>query len=407
MHVLIVADGRSPTTRSWVRMVSQLGHRITLISTFHCGPVEGVEADLCMPVGFSSLVGSTAGSGNLKSPRSEVIRKVISSFRSFFLAGRHRLGPLTLNYYGPRFNRLVQQIKPDVVHALRIPFEGMLASHTPAGIPLIVSIWGNDLTLHASGSAMMDRLTRQTLLRTDALFADTNRDLRMAKDWGFDATRPGLVVPGGGGINLAEIRSAVASDPEGVVKDLLDLCDNDHNLVLNPRGFRTGSVRNDTFFDAIPLVLKRHPGVIFACAAMESQPEALRYVHRLNLEGNVILLPRLPQKGLWQLFNRSQMSISISQHDGTPNSLLEAMACDCFPIAGDLESIREWITPGVNGLLVEPDKPQALADAIFLALEDSGLRRRATAQNARLVAERASADLIREKIKDSYLAFGK
>jgi hypothetical protein len=35
------------------------------------------------------------------------------------------------------------------VHALRIPFEGMLGSYTPAGIPFVAATWGNDLTLHA------------------------------------------------------------------------------------------------------------------------------------------------------------------------------------------------------------------------------------------------------------------
>ena len=33
-------------------------------------------------------------------------------------------------------------------------------------------------------------------------------------------------------------------------------------------------------------------------------------------------------------------------HDGTPNTLLEGMACGCLPVAGDLDSIREWLKPG-------------------------------------------------------------
>jgi glycosyltransferase involved in cell wall biosynthesis len=65
------------------------------------------------------------------------------------------------------------------------------------------------------------------------------------------------------------------------------------------------------------------------------------------------------------------------------------MACGCFPVAGDLESIREWITPGVNGLLFDPGDPCSLADAILLALEQTDLRLRARQQNARLISERA------------------
>jgi hypothetical protein len=47
--------------------------------------------------------------------------------------------------------KLAAEIKPDIVHALRIPFEGMLATAAQLPIPLAVTIWGNDLTLHAAG----------------------------------------------------------------------------------------------------------------------------------------------------------------------------------------------------------------------------------------------------------------
>jgi glycosyltransferase involved in cell wall biosynthesis len=67
------------------------------------------------------------------------------------------------------------------------------------------------------------------------------------------------------------------------------------------------------------------------------------------------------------------MVVSPNIHDGTPNSLLEGIACGCFPIAGDLESIREWITHGKNGLLVDPNNAQSIADAILIALEREDL----------------------------------
>jgi glycosyltransferase involved in cell wall biosynthesis len=65
------------------------------------------------------------------------------------------------------------------------------------------------------------------------------------------------------------------------------------------------------------------------------------------------------------------------------------MACGCFPVAGDIESLREWITPGLNGLLIDPRDPQSLAEAILQALEDSDLRARAENHNTDLIAERA------------------
>jgi glycosyltransferase involved in cell wall biosynthesis len=65
------------------------------------------------------------------------------------------------------------------------------------------------------------------------------------------------------------------------------------------------------------------------------------------------------------------------------------MASGCFPVAGDLESIREWIKPAQNGLLVDPSDPQSIADAILIGLEREDLRREAAGLNAELIAARA------------------
>ena len=212
------------------------------------------------------------------------------------------------------------------------------------------------------------------------------------------ADRPTLVVPGNGGIDLAEL-DRVRPGSSDTFSNLLPA---GVPLVVNPRGLRPAYVRNDVFFQAIPLVLQHRPEVFFVCPSMEGQSEALGWVQRLNLKKNVRLLPYLPQSQLWELFARAEISASISTHDGTPNTLLEAMACGCFPVVGDLEALREWITPGVNGLLIEPGKPQALAEALLLALDQPALRARAAEINRRLVCERAEVGVVREKLKAFY-----
>ena len=110
----------------------------------------------------------------------------------------------------------------------------------------------------------------------------------------------------------------------------------------------------------------------------------------------------LPQAQVWDLFQRADISVSVSMHDGTPNTLLEAMACGCFPIVGDIESLREWITPGMNGLLVEPDKPQALAEASCWPLTIPELRTAAAEINQKLIRERAEVNLVRAQMQIFY-----
>jgi hypothetical protein len=356
-----------------------------------------------LPVAFGSFAGSQAGSGAANPPAAnQGPRRMVARFRGLFMSGRNLLGPLTAAYYGRRLARMVENLRPDLVHALRLPFEGMMAGYIPAGVPLAVSIWGNDLTFHARSNAIMGNLTRRTLSRAQGLAADTDRDLRLARWWGFTEQGPTLRVPGSGGVNLAEIerirftRYDLLTDflPAGVP------------LVVNPRGFRPGSVRNDVFFAAIPLVLQRRPETAFVCPAMAGQPEALQALQKYTLKGKLHLLPHLQQNHLWDLFVRASVMVSISQHDGTPNSLLEAMSCGCFPVAGDIESTREWITPGVNGLLVEPSSVQGTAEAILTALDNPALRTKAAESNSRIIRQRAEVGVVREKIREFYAQFG-
>lgn len=388
MKLLLIADGRSPITQRWIKAITPFGARILLVSTFPCTPIPGAELVAVLPVAFARQAGSQAGGSS-----TSLIKKTVSALRPLLAKVRHQLGPYTLGHYQKELLELIHSLQPDVVHALRIPYEGMLASVTPTRIPLLISTWGNDLTLHANANTLMGRLTRQTLLRADGLLSDTAIDVTRAAEWGFDPAKASLVVVGNGGLDLEELQEAVKG-----VKPA------DPPQIINPRGIRS-YVRTDTFFQAIPLVLKRHPQVQFVCTSMANQKEALDWVTKLGIEANVRLLGYLSQHELWQETARSLASVSISTHDGTPNTLLEAMALGCLPICGDLPSIREWITPGQNGLLVPADNPAALAEAICRATEDTVLRSTAAKLNKTKIGQNAALASTRSKIAEFYTQF--
>jgi glycosyltransferase involved in cell wall biosynthesis len=115
----------------------------------------------------------------------------------------------------------------------------------------------------------------------------------------------------------------------------------------------------------------------------------MEWLYANHLNHAVEFLPKVPRPQLAELFRQADLAVSPSEHDGTPNTLLEAMACGCLPIAGDIESLREWITSGENGLLFDPGDPDALAKAILEGIENASLRERAAKTNARLIADRA------------------
>lgn len=143
MRLLFVADGRSPTALSWLRYWLENKHEVHLVSTYPCDQPPGVESFHVLPVAFGGLAGGRAPA----TPGG-----ALSALRGLLLPLRYVLGPASLPLHQRQFRRLVESICPEIVHALRIPYEGMLGCVTPLGIPLLVSIWGNDITLHARRS---------------------------------------------------------------------------------------------------------------------------------------------------------------------------------------------------------------------------------------------------------------
>lgn len=400
-HLLIVADGRSPTTLSWINNILTLDLEISLISTFPCQQPPGITHFHILPVAFSKFSTRDIQKTRLRHQQKSVsgIKRMVRKFAPVFQILRYSLGPLTLQKYAQSLRQIVQDIQPDLIHALRIPFEGMLASSNPDNIPFLVSTWGNDLTLHAKGSILMRRHTRRCLQRADGLISDTHRDIRLAKDWGFDADAPTLVVPGSGGVDLDAIqRSAGFNESQYNIPLQGD-------WVVNPRGIRPGSVHQEAFIAAIPMVLAKHPDTLFLCPGLAGKEQIIKKVEKSGISEKTFLLPRLSQRDVWGLMKRSSLFISPSSHDGTPNTLLEAMACGCFPIAGDIESLREWIDPGVNGYLVDPRNPESLAEAIIKALEFPELRVKAARHNMKLIQTQADRRTTIPKIQNFYNRF--
>ena len=383
MRILFIADGRSPTALNWIGYFIGQGHEVHLASSYSEKPELNLASLHVIPIAFSQFAGTI--SGEEPKVRGRLIKKVLTTnMRTRF---RQWFGPFTLLRAARTLQNVLKETQLDLIHALRIPFEGMLTALAKPQAPLVVSVWGNDFTLHARTTPLMTHYTRKAVRRADALITDCQRDMRLARQWGFPEERSSIVLPGGGGIQLD-----IFYPPEQPVSE---------PVVINPRGLRV-YVRNDTFFKAIPLVLAQRPETRFLCPAMQGEPQADKWVSALGIRDLVELLPRQNRQGMAEFFRQAMVVVSLSEHDGTPNSLLEGMACGCFPVAGGIESIRELITHGENGLLIDPGDPHALAQAILTALDDTELRGQAHSHNANLIKERAEYGAVMKKAEEFY-----
>jgi glycosyltransferase involved in cell wall biosynthesis len=150
------------------------------------------------------------------------------------------------------------------------------------------------------------------------------------------------------------------------------------------------------------MVLEVIPEAVYFCIGMAGDPTAEGWIQRLEIQSSVRLLPYLTKPEVADVFRRAVVSVSPSEHDGTPNSFLEAIACGVFPISGDIASLREWIKPGENGFLVDPGDPQDLASATIAAILDEDLRASASTVNQQLIDDRAEREIVGERARRFY-----
>jgi glycosyltransferase involved in cell wall biosynthesis len=98
---------------------------------------------------------------------------------------------------------------------------------------------------------------------------------------------------------------------------------------------------------------------------LETLADALNVRESVEFLGTSHDIPRLLQDS-WAF-------VLPSRWEGMPNALLEAMACALPCVATRVSGSEDVIEQGSNGLLVEPDRPQQLAYALRLLIEDHQL----------------------------------
>jgi glycosyltransferase involved in cell wall biosynthesis len=413
LRITLVADARSPIAHSWFEAVVASGHLIQVLSTYPASklPVPGSLVVLpTLPAAVSRLgPGYSLSSRRLVSLTQRRLRRAgipaspAKRSRSDSLAatayGECRLSAEMLfrHAVGSAARAALDDFRPDLVHALRIPYEAMLIAPTMRSRtePFLVSTWGNDLTLWAANSWAHRQLTRSVLRHADRLHADCERDIALARELGYRG--PSVVAPGSGGIDVGKLLAAGSSRR---AREVLRAPD-DAPIIFNPRSYRP-YVRNDVFFAALPAVVRCFPDAIAVTIGMEKNTSFQAYASALGVRDRVRFLPAQNREGMADLFCAATVTVSPSTHDGTPNTVLEAMTCGSFPIVGDLPSLREWIEPGVNGLVVDANDPAALSSAMITGLRDNSLRTRASTLNRTIIGERASREAVRPALERFY-----
>jgi glycosyltransferase involved in cell wall biosynthesis len=122
----------------------------------------------------------------------------------------------------------------------------------------------------------------------------------------------------------------------------------------------------------------------------------------LGIGGRTIFHGEVPYAALPRVLAEADIYVSMPITEGVSASLLEAMACGCFPIVTDLPANRDWIVDGETGCLVPSGDWKRLACSLTAASVDPSMRARAAHRNRALVESRASLSVNIGRFVDVY-----
>jgi glycosyltransferase involved in cell wall biosynthesis len=296
-----------------------------------------------------------------------------------------------------RLADLIKKLKPDIVHSLQMQGPSYLtleAKHILEQERItfpkwIYSSWGSDIYLFASQSEHLDKIT-SVLDATDYLITDCERDISLARQYGFRGEVLG-VFPTGGGFEVEKqqraIQRPVAQRRTIALKGIM----------------RSESVGRATValeaFGKCADVLVGHKVVIYS-ADGETLSKAASIKETTGID--IDLLPQTTHDEFVRFLGGTKLSIALNISDGTPNTMLESMMMGAFPIQSDTVSTREWIEHGVNGLLVDPDNADNVANAIRRVIDNDSLLETAATANQAMIREKLQRERLGEEVVEIY-----
>lgn len=393
MRLAFIADSRSDHTRNWLRYFVGIGDDVLLLSTFAGPEIYGVKSYV-LP-GLFRVRNTLIKGAHVSSEK----RK--SGMLRFALRSGHGKAVYSVWQQGRALDLLLQvkhaqavlrEFHPALVHALRIQNEGYVGGLAKYH-PLIMSSWGSDLAYIAKKYPVDRILTRLVTRKVDAFSADCLRDIRLAHVYGLPTTALTRCFPGNGGIDRTLFHPGN-----------LDLRAR-NRIILYTRGY-SPFARIDTLLEAFKIMLIRESGYLTQLVLLvprEVMPVVDSMRQKLDLSTlSIQVRPLVSREEMVHLLQSAALIVSPMESDGIPNSMLEAIACGAFPVMSDLESIREWITHGQNGLLFNPNNPEELAACLEEALDNVPMRKTAQELNAQLINDRADYVKVMPQVREFY-----
>ncbi|HQF13944.1 MAG TPA: glycosyltransferase [Thermogutta sp.] len=398
MRILFVAVGGSIHTARWIDQLTDRGWDLHLFPTelYHLRPeLKGVTIhDVEDPRRWAGQPGVTLHD-----------RFYAAFGRDWALPfGRYRASQW-ITWWQTQFAnqawrlaRLIDRLRPDIVHSLGLHLGGYLtlAAREECRKPFptwVVTNWGSDLFLFGRLTEHKERLAK-VLNTADYYWCECQRDVELAKSWGVPSERILPTVPAPGGFDIEQAEKLRTPGPTS------------SRRVITVKGYQDWAGRALVAFQALRGCSDLLAGYRIAVYTGGRDPEPVRIAGELlsqDLDIPVTFVPpRTPHEAMLRLHGQSRISIGLSISDSIAISLLEAMLMGSFPIQSNTGAAYEWIEDGKTGLIVPPEDPHAVTEAIRRALWEDHLVDSASAINQQVIAERCERRKIAQCVVSTY-----
>ena len=357
MRVLIVAMSESIHTARWLSQIDDQGWDIHLFPSIDYGLVHCEMKNI--------IVYHSAYGKQRTNDRSVKIRGVPLFYHPAAVLGRRLIKKLIPNYRTIQLNHLIGKIKPDIIHSLEIQHAGYLTLQAKKIAkdkfpPWIVTNWGSDIYLFGRLSEHEHKI-REVLAACNYYSCECQRDVSLARAYGFK----GRVLP--------VFPNTSGFDPEIVSRFRQPGPTSSRRLIML-KGYQHWAGRGLVGLRALERcvdLLKGYEVVIYS-----GSPDVLiaaELFQKSTYIPTTIFSKEAPHDDILSMHGRARISIGLSISDAISTSLLEALVMGSFPIQSWTSCADEWIQDGKTGILVPPEDPEIVEQAIRRALNSDEL----------------------------------
>lgn len=163
----------------------------------------------------------------------------------------------------------------------------------------------------------------------------------------------------------------------------------------------------DTIIGLMPELIKKIPNLVYVAVGTGRQEATLKDMARhLNLNGRVLFTGLVSQEELLGLYGVCDVFVMVSRElpsasEGFGIVFLEANACGKPVIGGKAGGVPDAVVHGETGLLVDPNDPQEVAEAVVRLLMDDSFAERLGARGRQRVVKELNWKVSAQRVKDA------